>query len=143
MPTRTSFKHLQISLRHGNTGGYGTPPRLPTERNIRKVQIHLPKWDVYICPEHKYPEYVTTDRNGYKEYKCKGDRCANCPRREEYFSARQERKRLRRHVWEDFKDMAYAFTHTEKGKNKYSEIKFFHTSFVKLWQESRLQSHMG
>ena len=34
------FKHLQISLRHGNTGGYGTPPRLPTERKIRKVQIY-------------------------------------------------------------------------------------------------------
>ena len=89
-----------------------------------KYKFHyLPEWDVYICPEHKYLEYVTTDRNGYKEYKCKGDRCANCPRREECLSAKQERKSLRRHVWEDFKDMAYTFTHTEKGKKIYKRRK--------------------
>ena len=89
-----------------------------------KYKFHyLPEWDVYICPEHKYLEYVTTDRNGYKEYKCKSDRCANCPRREECLSAKQERKSLRRHVWEDFKDMAYTFTHTEKGKNIYKRRK--------------------
>ncbi len=84
---------------------------------------YLPEWDVYICPEHKYLEYCTTDRNGYKEYKCKGDRCANCPRKEMCLSAKQERKSLRRHVWEDFKDMAYAFTHTQKGKNIYARRK--------------------
>ena len=55
---------------------------------------YIPEWDVYICQEHKYLEYVTTDRNGYKEYKCKGDRCANCPRREKCLSAKQERKSL-------------------------------------------------
>ena len=38
-------------------------------------------------------------------------------------SAKQERKSLRRHVWEDFKDMAYTFTHTEKGKNIYKRRK--------------------
>ena len=84
---------------------------------------YIPEWDVYICPEHKYLEYVTTDRNGYKEYKCKGDRCANCSRREECLSAKQERKSLRRHVWENYKDMAYTFTHTEKGKNIYKRRK--------------------
>lgn len=55
--------------------------------------------------------------------KAKGDRCANCPKRGECFSAKQERKNLRRHVWEDFKDMAYAFTHTEKGKSIYKRRK--------------------
>ena len=67
-----------------------------------KYKFHyLPEWDVYICPEHKYLEYVTTDRNGYKEYKCKCNRCANCPKQEECLSAKQERKSLRRHVWEE------------------------------------------
>ena len=47
----------------------------------------------------------------------------NCPRREECLSAKQERKNLRRHVWENYKDMAYAFTHTEKGKNIYKRRK--------------------
>ncbi len=38
-------------------------------------------------------------------------------------SAKQERKSLRRHIWEDYKDMAYAFTHTEKGKKIYARRK--------------------
>lgn len=89
-----------------------------------KYKFHyLPGWDVYICPEHKYLEYVTTDRNGYREYKCKGDRCAACPRREECLSAKQQRKSLRRHVWEDYKDMAYRFTHTSEGKSVYARRK--------------------
>ena len=84
---------------------------------------YLPEWDVYICPEHKYLEYVTTNRNGYKEYKCKGDICANCPRREECLSAKQQRKSLFRHVWEEFKEIAHTFTLTEKGKKIYKRRK--------------------
>ncbi len=84
---------------------------------------YLKEWDVYICPEHKYLEYCTTDRNGYKEYKCKCDGCENCPRREMCLSEKQRTKSLRRHVWEDFKDMAYTFTHTEKGKKIYTRRK--------------------
>ena len=84
---------------------------------------YLPDWDVYICPEHKYLEYVTTNRNGYKEYKCKGDRCALCPRREECLSAKQQRKSIFRHVWEEYKDIAYEYTHTPEGKEIYSRRK--------------------
>lgn len=84
---------------------------------------YLRDWDVYICPERNYLEYVTTDRNGYKEYKCKNDRCAGCPRREFCLTEKQTTKSLRRHVWEDFKDEAYAFTHTEKGKKIYARRK--------------------
>ncbi len=84
---------------------------------------YIPEWDVYICPERKYLEYSTTNRDGYKEYKCKGDRCANCPKREVCLSAKQERKSIYRHIWEDFKDMAYNFTHTDKGKSIYSRRK--------------------
>ena len=28
---------------------------------------YIPDWNVYICPERNYLEYVTTDRNGYRE----------------------------------------------------------------------------
>ena len=84
---------------------------------------YFSEWDVYICPEHNYLEYVTTDRNGYREYKCKNDRCAGCPRREQCLSAKQKTKSLRRHVWEDYKDAAYAFTHTDKGKKIYARRK--------------------
>ena len=84
---------------------------------------YIKEWDVYICPERNYLEYVTTDRNGYRQYKCKNDRCVNCPRREECLSAKQITKSLTRHIWEDFKDEAYEFTHTEKGKHIYQRRK--------------------
>ena len=84
---------------------------------------YLPEWDVYICPERNYLEYVTTNRNGYKEYKCKNDRCAGCPQREKCLSEKQQRKSLFRHIWEDFKDKAYTFTLTEKGKKIYARRK--------------------
>ncbi len=38
-------------------------------------------------------------------------------------SEKQTKKSLRRHVWEDFKDMAYTFTHTENGKKIYTRRK--------------------
>lgn len=84
---------------------------------------YINDWDVYICPERNYLEYVTTDRNGYREYKCKNNRCLNCPRRQECLSEKQKTKSLRRHVWEGYKDEAYEFTHTEKGKAVYSRRK--------------------
>lgn len=84
---------------------------------------YIPEWDIYICPERNYLEYVTTDRNGYREYKCKNDRCASCPHREECLSAKQKTKSLRRHVWENYKDEAYRFTHTDCGKLIYQRRK--------------------
>jgi len=85
--------------------------------------VYLKEWDVYICPERNYLEYVTTNRNGYREYKCKNHRCATCPRREQCLTKKQKTKSLSRHVWEDFKDEAYVFTHTEEGKKIYARRK--------------------
>lgn len=84
---------------------------------------YISAWDVHICPEHNYLEYVTTDRNGYREYKCKNDRCVNCPRREMCLSEKQKTKSLRRRIWENYKDAIYAFTHTEEGKSIYARRK--------------------
>lgn len=84
---------------------------------------YLKEWDVYICPERNYLEYVTTDRNGYREYKCKNNRCAACPHREECLAEKQKTKSLRRHVWEDYRDEAYVYTHTEEGKQIYARRK--------------------
>ena len=84
---------------------------------------YLPERDIYICPERNYLEYVTTDRKGYREYKCKNDRCASCPRREECLSAKQKTKSLRRHVWEDFKDKVRAYSLSPEGKEIYSKRK--------------------
>lgn len=84
---------------------------------------YIPDWDMYICPERNYLEYVTTNRNGYREYKCKNTRCASCARRYECLSEKQATKSLRRHVWEDYKDEVYIFSHTEEGKEIYAKRK--------------------
>lgn len=84
---------------------------------------YIPERNIYICPERNYLEYVTTNRDGYREYKCKNDRCANCPRRVECLSEKQKTKSLLRHIWEDYKDKAYAFTHTPEGKAIYDRRK--------------------
>ena len=84
---------------------------------------YIKEWDVYICPERNYLEYTTTNRQGYKEYKCKNGKCANCPSREQCLSAKAKTKSLRRHVWEDYKDEFYTFTHTDVGKKIYSRRK--------------------
>lgn len=79
--------------------------------------------DVYICPENGYLEYVTTNREGYREYKIKGNCCATCPRRSECLSEKQVKKSIRRHVWEDYKDICYRFTKTDVGKEIYARRK--------------------
>jgi len=84
---------------------------------------YLKEWDVYICPERNYLEYVTTSRDGFREYRAKNERCKNCPRREECLSAKQTRKSIRRHVWEDYKDICYIFTKTDTGKEIYARRK--------------------
>ncbi len=84
---------------------------------------YIKDWDVYICPERNYLEYVTTARNGYREYKIKNARCSTCPRREECFSHKAITKSLFRHVWEDHKDKMHDFTLTDKGKYIYKRRK--------------------
>ena len=76
-----------------------------------------------MLSERNYLEYVTTDRNGYREYKCKNDRCGNYPKREECLSEKQKTKILRCHVWEDYRDEVYVFTHTDEGKEIYAKRK--------------------
>jgi transposase len=84
---------------------------------------YLPEWDVYICPERYYLEYRTTDRNGYKEYRAKGEKCLNCPRQSECLTEKQKFKAIRRHVWEDYRDRMTGFLKTDEGKEIYARRK--------------------
>lgn len=84
---------------------------------------YLKDWDVYICPEHCYLEYRTTNREGYREYRAIENRCMNCLRREECLASKQKVKMLYRHIWEDYKDAQHEFTLSEAGKEIYSKRK--------------------
>lgn len=84
---------------------------------------YLPEWDVYICPERCYLCYRTTTSVGYREYAASESRCGNCPKRAECLAEKQKFKVLRRHVWEDYRDEMYEFSHTETGKRIYARRK--------------------
>lgn len=107
---------VRQAMSYGLVGGkvlYSDSTHLKASANKNKF--------VYIYPERNYLEYTTANRQGYKEYKCKNGRCMNCLSRELCLSAKA--KTLIRHVWEDYKDEFYTFTHTEIGKKIYSRRK--------------------
>ena len=51
-------------------------------------------YDCYICPNNKILNYSTTNRNGYREYKC--NYINNCT------SSKVNQKIVTRHVWENY-----------------------------------------
>jgi hypothetical protein len=79
--------------------------------------------DAYVCPVGVLLEYVTTTREGYRDYKCKDGSCATCPKSRECLSAKQKTKHIYRHVWERFKEIAHTYTLTDDGKDIYSKRK--------------------
>lgn len=79
--------------------------------------------DSYICPNGKLLKYRTTTRNGYKEYVSYKGECFKCAKRQRCLLGNNERRIIRRHVWEDYKDWAIAFTKTERGKKIYKRRK--------------------
>lgn len=89
---------------------------------------YIKEWDVYICPERNYLEYTTTNRQGYKEYKCKNGRCEGCPNKERCLSAKAKPK----HSEDMFgRTLRMSFTHlhipisvkryTQREKNRSNE----------------------
>ena len=71
----------------------------------------------------KYLEYRTTNREGYRQYRCPESCCENCPRRDECLTEKQKRKMLTRHIWEDYKDFVRLNTLSAVGKEIYAKRK--------------------
>ena len=80
---------------------------------------YVPEWDTYICPERKYLEYRTTNREGYREYRAKESHCSCCPRKGECLTEKQTCKSLQRHIWEDYKEWQRLYTLSDSGKEIY------------------------
>lgn len=80
---------------------------------------YVPEWDTYICPERKYLEYRTTNREGYREYRAQESHCSCCPRKGECLTEKQTCKSLQRHIWEDYKEWQRLYTLSDSGKEIY------------------------
>jgi hypothetical protein len=84
---------------------------------------YIKEWDSYICPNKEFLGYKTTTRQGYKEYICDKQICCNCKFRNDCLTGKTEFKTIRRHVWENHKEINIAFLKTDKGKHIYKTRK--------------------
>lgn len=84
---------------------------------------YIKEWDVYVCEEKQFLTYKTTTREGYKEYCCNENTCNVCPKRHLCLSDKAKFRTIRRHVWEEYKELNVNFMKTNKGKSIYKRRK--------------------
>ena len=75
--------------------------------------------DYYVCPMGCVLEHRTTDRTGYKQYK--SSNCDGCPLKEK--CTKSKVKTINRHVWEEYREDADQYRHTEEWKEIYPQRK--------------------
>lgn len=80
-------------------------------------------YDCYICPQNEILTYVTTNREGYREYKSNPEKCKDCPLRDRCTASRDYTKRIYRHVWEGYVEEAEHLRHTPYNKEVYARRK--------------------
>ena len=80
-------------------------------------------YDCIICPEYKVLHYVTTNREGYREYKSRSYICEKCPTRAKCTENAKCEKTVTRHIWQDYIEMAEDVRHTPEYKILYEKRK--------------------
>ena len=76
-------------------------------------------YDCYICPASQILTYSTTNRNGYKEYKSCGEKCAGCQYLSQCTDSKDHVKLVTRHVWEEYMEAAEDIRHTIGNRQIY------------------------
>ena len=79
--------------------------------------------DWVICPEYHELRYVTTNREGYREYKSNPRICEKCPTRELCTKSKDCVKTVTRHIWKDYEELADDARYTEKYQKLYKQRK--------------------
>jgi hypothetical protein len=99
--------------------------RSPHEKgkyNKYKFQ-YVKECDIYVCPDLRALNYKTTTRDGYKEYVSNPEYCSTCELKDNCLTGKNDRRTIRRHVWESYKDSVVAFLKSDKGKRIYKRRK--------------------
>lgn len=76
-------------------------------------------YDCVLCPQNKVLSYSTTGRDGCREYKSKSCICKDCPVRSQCTASKDCVKLVKRHVWQDYIEMAEDVRHSELGQETY------------------------
>lgn len=89
-----------------------------------KTYFHYDKYeDLYYCPNNMALKYKTTTRQGYREYESNSRNCSYCSLSEKCLSPKSDARVIRRHVWEDAKDVTVRFMKTFQGRQIYKRRK--------------------
>ena len=140
-PLYDKIKHLGISTLVADSG-YSTPaiaklllddgitPLFPYKRPMTKdgffkkyEYAYDEYYDCYVCPNGKTLEYVTTNRNGYREYKSCPMICESCPYLAQCTQSKDHVKLIQRHIWEPYLEMCQDIRHTEGMSELYKQRK--------------------
>ena len=102
--------------------GYRRPPRRKGFLPKRTYQ-YQPENDCYLCPEGQELTYVTTNREGYRQYASSPEHCQSCPKLDECTASVTHKKTISRHIWQDHKDSVDQHRLSEYGKRVYARRK--------------------
>lgn len=85
--------------------------------------VYDEQYDCYICPNNQVLNYTITNRDGYKEYKSKGNICQGCPYLSQCTNSKNHVKVVTRHVWEEYIEICEDIRHTKGMKAIYDKRK--------------------
>jgi transposase/transcription elongation factor Elf1 len=91
---------------------------------IRKHEyVYDEYYDCYICPDGQVLKYVTTTKEGYRQYKSNPAICKDCSLLSQCTLSQNHQKVIQRHVWQDALEEADHLRHQEDIKAIYSRRK--------------------
>ena len=77
-------------------------------------------YNCVIFPNNQVLPYVTTTREGYRQFKSDPTVCRSCPDLARCTESRVHQKVVQKHIWEDYLEQAEDFRHSAKGKATYT-----------------------
>ncbi|HLO13016.1 MAG TPA: IS1182 family transposase, partial [Pseudoneobacillus sp.] len=80
-------------------------------------------YDCYLCPKGQELKYMTTTKEGYRQYKSNPTICANCPFISQCTENKNNQKLIQRHIWESYVEEAEHLRHTFEIKQIYAKRK--------------------
>jgi len=106
----------------------GKTPVMPYKRPMtkdgffRKYEYVYDEYhDCYICPNNAILKYLTTNREGYREYKSNPFICEGCPYLSKCTHSKNHVKVVARHVWEEYMEQVEDIRHTIGTKGIYAK----------------------
>ena len=105
----------------------GRNPSMPYKRPMSKPGFFRPYEFVYdeyyncvICPRNQVLPYVTTTREGYRQFKSNPVICQACPDLARCTESRNHQKVVQKHIWENYIELAEDLRHSAKGRATYT-----------------------